>query len=127
MSTLTAAVTANVTRTGKGDEATYRKVRANGTARRIPLLAAGTEARTVAEGIVAARNEGTTMKAIAADLHVSVPTVRRMINSLLLTQKHEAGQARSAALQAAKAAKKASPTPAFDALVKAGKAEGQRG
>lgn len=108
--TATLTATRPVVRTGKGNEATYRKVRANGTVRNIPLLPAGSEARTTAEAVVAKRNDGVTMAAIAADLHVSVPTVRRMINSLLLTEKHEAGQAKVAKMLAAKAAKKAAAT-----------------
>lgn len=63
----------------------FHRERANGTTRRVQFLAEGTTDREVAEWVVAERAEGKTMKAIAAEMHVSVPTVRRMINALLLT------------------------------------------
>lgn len=63
----------------------FHTLRNNGTTRRIQFLAEGTAEREVAEWVMAQRGEGVTMKAIAAEMHVSVPTVRRMINALLLT------------------------------------------
>lgn len=80
---------------GKG-EAELHAERSNGTFRRVHFLAEGTEARELAEYVAALREgneednrEPRTMKQIAAELHVSVPTVRRMINDLLLTQEME--------------------------------------
>lgn len=67
----------------------FHRERGNGTFRRIQFLADGTEAREIAEWIQSEREEGKTMKGIAAEMHVSVPTVRRMLNSLLLTQEME--------------------------------------
>lgn len=63
----------------------FHSERANGTTRRIQFLAEGTQARDTAEWVVGQRSEGRTMKAIASEMHVSVPTVRRMINALTLT------------------------------------------
>lgn len=63
----------------------FHTLRNNGTTRRIQFLAEGTADREVAEWVMAQRGEGVTMKTIAAEMHVSVPTVRRMINALLLT------------------------------------------
>lgn len=65
------------------------KEREDGTTRRIHFLADGTKDREHAEWVVAQREEGTSMKAIAADLHVSVSAVRRMINDLALTEELE--------------------------------------
>lgn len=67
----------------------FHTVRSNGSTRRVQFLAEGTADREVAEWVLAQREEGATMKAIAAEMHVSVPTVRRMINALLLTQEME--------------------------------------
>lgn len=63
----------------------FHTLRSNGTTRRIQFLVEGSPEREVAEWVVGQRNEGVTMKTIAAQMHVSVPTVRRMINALLLT------------------------------------------
>ena len=63
----------------------FHTLRNNGTTRRVQFLTEGTPEREVAEWVMAQRGEGVTMKTIAADMHVSVPTVRRMINALLLT------------------------------------------
>lgn len=65
-------------------------VRSNGTLRRVQYLAAGTSDRELAEYVLALR-EGTedagprTMRSIASELHVSIPTVRRLINAYLIT------------------------------------------
>ena len=71
----------------------FHTERGNGTTRRIQFLAAGTAERETAEWVAEQREEGVTMKAIAATLHVSVPTVRRMINALLLTEEFEQAEA----------------------------------
>jgi DNA-binding NarL/FixJ family response regulator len=77
--------------------------------RRLQFLAPGTAERAAAEAVVAKREQGVTMKAIAAELHVSVPTVRRMITALLVTTSTEAQtQADFAAVLAA--AKAEEPT-----------------
>lgn len=65
----------------------FHRERSNGTFRRVQFLSG--EQREVAEWVVLQREEGKTMKAIAAEMHVSVPTVRRLINSLLLTEEIE--------------------------------------
>jgi len=61
-------------------------VRGNGTTRHIPFFAEGTEDREVAEQVAEWREDGRTMKAIATELHLSVPSVRRMLNSLYLSE-----------------------------------------
>lgn len=63
----------------------FHRERANGTTRRVQYLAPTSIERETAEWVMEQRSEGRTMKAIAAEMHVSVPTVRRMINALLLT------------------------------------------
>jgi len=63
----------------------FHTLRGNGTTRRIQFLAEGTPEREAAEWVMAQRSEGVTMKTLAGQMHVSVPTVRRMINALLLT------------------------------------------
>lgn len=91
MSTIEIRVTEAVTvenfraEAAKGTVQFYR-VRGNGTTRHIPFYAEGSEAREVAEQVSEWREEGKTMQAIAADLHMSVPSVRRMLNSLLLSE-----------------------------------------
>lgn len=76
--------------------------RGNGTYRRLQFLAPGTAERAAAEAVVAKREQGVTMKTIAAELHVSVPTVRRMITALLVTTStEEQSQADFAAVLAA--------------------------
>lgn len=71
----------------------FHRERSNGTFRRVQYLAAGTAEREVAEWVAVQREEGKTMKAIAAEMHVSVPTVRRTLNALLLTQEIEEADA----------------------------------
>lgn len=67
----------------------FYRVRENGTYRHIQFLADGTKEREVAEWIAGQREEGVTMKAIASDINLSVPSVRRILNSLLLTEEVE--------------------------------------
>jgi DNA-binding NarL/FixJ family response regulator len=100
----------------------FHRQRANGTTRRVQYLAEGTTDREVAEWVLIQRSEGKTMKALAAEMHVSVPTVRRMINALLLTWEVEddAEDILDAALKVARArgprkvAPKATPAPAVE-------------
>lgn len=68
----------------KGNVQFYR-VRGNGTTRHIPVFAEGTKEFEVAEYVAEKREDGTTMKALATELHMSVPSVRRLINSYLLS------------------------------------------
>jgi len=71
--------------------------RENGTLRKVHYLTEGSKAREIAEWVLAARNgelgedgsDPMTMKAIAREMHTSVPSVRRLINDLLLTHELE--------------------------------------
>lgn len=69
---------------------TFHAERGNGTFRRVHFLAEGTTARETAEWVLAQRDAGRTMRAIATEMHVSIPSVRRIINDLLLTHEVEA-------------------------------------
>ena len=69
--------------------AQLHKERSNGTTRRIHFLAPGSEARELAEFIDAQRDNGLTMAAIAASLHMSPAAARRAYNDLLLTREFE--------------------------------------
>lgn len=82
--TSTTTVDTLVTEAAEG-KVQFHTERGNGTFRRIAFLAEGSPEREVAEWVASQREEGVTMKAIAAEMHVSVPTVRRMINALLNT------------------------------------------
>ena len=68
----------------------FHKERGNGTTRRVHFLAEGTEARELADFILVLREDGASMKAVAAELHMSVAAVRRSLNDLLMTQELEA-------------------------------------
>lgn len=94
MTAIVTTVTTTTTEDTLVTEAAEGKVqfhtqRSNGTFRRIQFLAQGTPEREVAEWVAAQREDGVTMKTIAAAMHVSVPTVRRMINALLVTLEAE--------------------------------------
>lgn len=65
------------------------KERDNGTFRRVHFLADGTEAREHAEWVAAQREDGRSMKDIAAEINLSVSAVRRMLNDLALTEELE--------------------------------------
>lgn len=67
----------------------FHTVRANGSTRRVQFYAADTKAREEAEWVAEQRADGRTMKAIAEELHMSVPSVRRMLNALLLAEEVE--------------------------------------
>lgn len=69
--------------------AQLHKERSNGTTRRLHFLAPGTEARELAEYIDAQRDNGLTMAAIAASLHLSTAATRRAYNDLTLTREFE--------------------------------------
>lgn len=70
----------------------FHKERANGTTRHLPTYPIGTPERETGEWILVQREEGRTMRDIAAEMHVSVPTVRRMLNATLLSQELEDGE-----------------------------------
>lgn len=67
----------------------FHTERSNGTFRRVHFLADGTKEREIAEWVAEQREQGVTMRKIAAELHASVPAVRRMINDLLMTEEFE--------------------------------------
>lgn len=62
----------------------FYRVRSNGTTRHVPFFAEGSKEREEGEWVLEQREEGRTMQDIASELHLSVPSVRRMINSALL-------------------------------------------
>jgi hypothetical protein len=70
--------------------------RSNGTFRKVHFLVEGTDERELAEYVLALREgndeEGRapqSMRTIANALHVSIPSVRRMLNDLALTHELE--------------------------------------
>ena len=70
--------------------------RSNGTFRKVHFLVEGTDQRELAEYVLALREgndeEGRapqSMRTIANALHVSIPSVRRMLNDLALTHELE--------------------------------------
>jgi hypothetical protein len=66
--------------------------RANGTTRHLELAPVGSTRRDTAEWISERLDEGATVKQVARELHASVPTVRRLLMSLELTEEIEAGE-----------------------------------
>lgn len=89
MTTFTATATKAITvdtfaEAVQAEEVKFHTVRSNGTTRRIRVLK-GDELE-IAEWVMEQREEGVTMKDIAKEMSVSVPTVRRMINRYLLTE-----------------------------------------
>lgn len=89
MSTITATAVKTITvdtfvEAAANEEVKFHTLRANGTARRIRVLTP--EEREVAEWVMEQREEGVTMKALAATMNLSVPSVRRLINRYLLTE-----------------------------------------
>lgn len=66
--------------------------RGNGTLRHLELAPLGSTRRDTAEWISERLEDGATVAQVAAELHVSKPTVRRMIMSLELTEEVEAGE-----------------------------------
>lgn len=90
MSTIEIRVTESVTVANFAEELAkgnvqFYKVRGNGTTRHIPVFAEGTKEFEQAEYVAEQREEGVTMKALATELHLSVPSVRRLLNSYLLS------------------------------------------
>lgn len=66
--------------------------RGNGTTRRLELCPVGSTRRDTAEWISERLDDGATVRTVARELHVSVPTVRRFIMALELTEEIEAGE-----------------------------------
>lgn len=67
----------------------FHTERQDGTLRKVHFLAGGTKERETAEWVAEQREAGATMRKIANELHLSVPSVRRMINDLALTEEFE--------------------------------------
>jgi hypothetical protein len=76
---------ANFTESVANGNVQFYRVRGNGTTRHIPVFAQGTPEFETAEQVAEWREDGKTMKDIAAELHMSVPSVRRLLNSYLLS------------------------------------------
>lgn len=66
--------------------------RGNGTTRHLNLLPIGSKGRDTAEWISEQVEDGRSLRAVAAELHVSLPTVRRALMALELTEDIEAGE-----------------------------------
>lgn len=67
------------------------RVRSNGTTRLVRLLPVGSTGRDTAEWISEQIDEGRTAQSVARELHSSVPTIRRFLEALELTEEIEAG------------------------------------
>lgn len=67
------------------------RVRATGTTRAVPYLADGTPQREVAEWLDAALEGGTSLRTAATDAGLSLPTARRLVTALAITEEIEAG------------------------------------
>lgn len=65
-------------------EGRFYKVRGNGTKRHVPTLAGDDLA--LAETVRGKREAGSTMRQLADEMHLSVSTLRRLLNSLALTE-----------------------------------------
>lgn len=92
----------------------FHKERANGTTRHLPTYRLGTPERETGEWILVQREEGRTMRDIATEMSVSVPTARRMLNATLLSQEVEDGEYEEF-LQAPATTDEAPATPATPA------------
>lgn len=68
---------------------TFYSVRDNGSTRRIQYPIEGTKEREIADWVLDQRDEGRTMRSIADEMHMSIPSVRRIINAVLLAQEVE--------------------------------------
>jgi len=75
-----------------GELRAYR-LRDNGTMRRLSLYPLGSTDREAAEWISdRVEMDGASVQAVARELHISTPTVRRFLESLELTEEIEAGE-----------------------------------
>jgi hypothetical protein len=68
----------------------FHTVRGDGTTRRVQFFSRGSKARKQAEWVYRQRTAGRSMADIATEMHVSIPSVRRIINALLLAREVEA-------------------------------------
>lgn len=75
----------------KAGKATFHVRRSDGTFRRMAYLPPGSAARRTAEKVEKQRQDKVSMKDIAKGMHVSIPTVRRIINNLELSRNIEKG------------------------------------
>lgn len=75
----------------RAGKATFHVRRSDGTFRRMAYLPPGSAARRTAEKVEAQRAKKVPMKDIAKTMHVSIPTVRRILNNLELSRHVEAG------------------------------------
>lgn len=64
----------------------FHRERGNGTTRRVHFLQDGSKPREWAEWVRAQREDGRTMRQIANETHFSIPTLRRWLNDLALTE-----------------------------------------
>ena len=85
------AVAENIQAAAADGRVTFHIRRADGSLRRMSYLKPGSPQRRVAERIMKAREKGVPMKDIADKMHISIPTVRRIINNLELSLHVEAG------------------------------------
>lgn len=70
----------------------FYRLRKSGTARHLPVLAAGSPERTQAKALAGRVGKGESVTAIAQALGVSVSTVRRQVSALAFTERVEAGE-----------------------------------
>lgn len=87
------AVAADLAAAAKQGKATFHVRRSDGTFRRMAYLPPGSAARRTAEQVEKKRSQSppVSMKDIAKGMHVSIPTVRRILNNLELSRHIEAG------------------------------------
>lgn len=85
------AVAADLAAAAKAGKATFHVRRSDGTFRRMAYLPPGSAARRQAEKVMQQREKKVSMKDIAKAMHVSIPTVRRIINNLELSRHIETG------------------------------------
>lgn len=71
---------------------TFHIRRSDGSLRRMAYYPPGSAQRRLAERIDKAREKGVPMRDIAKKQHVSIPTVRRIINNLELSRAVEGGE-----------------------------------
>jgi len=75
----------------RGEAAIYT-TRADGTVRRMAYLKAGTPERKLAQKAFVLKKEGASMKEVGEELHLSVPSVRRLLVGLQVAKALEKGQ-----------------------------------
>ena len=73
----------------------FYKVRGHGSKRRVPTLAG--DDLNLAETVRGKRQAGATMRQLADEMHLSVSTLRRLLNSLALTEAAAAATPHAAA------------------------------